>query len=271
LNLSDPKTLRAFLDRHGLIARKSLGQHFLCSASAVNAILARLGGFRGALEIGPGPGVLTGPLSEALETVIALEVDTQMISALAESAPGADVRRQDALKSDLVAILEELPAPRAIVSNLPYYITAPLITAITESLPHFEKAVLMMQKEVGERILAPAGDRRRGSLSVYLQTQYQMKKVANVPAGAFLPPPKVDSVILELTPFFATHATPEFFAFVRLGFTQPRKTLVNNLTSGEGRAKTEEALSKVGLSSTIRPHEVSLYEWGKLFDELKQK
>jgi 16S rRNA (adenine1518-N6/adenine1519-N6)-dimethyltransferase len=261
--LTDPKTLRDLLSRHGIAPRKGLGQHFLCSGSAVNAVVTALDGYKGVLEIGPGPGVLTSPLSEKVEKLIALEIDGEMVNVLKESAPKADVRRVDALKTDLAEILNELPQPRAIVSNLPYYITAPLVTAIARSAAHLDKAVLMMQKEVARRILAKAGERERGSLSVYLQATFEIKKLADVPAGAFIPPPKVDSTILQFRPIRGATYSEEFFAFIRQGFDQPRKTLANNVAEGGviERGEVEAGLRQLGLDERIRPHQVSLEEW----------
>ncbi|HRK22164.1 MAG TPA: rRNA adenine N-6-methyltransferase family protein [Fimbriimonadaceae bacterium] len=128
MDLTDVPTLRAFLERHGVSARKGLGQHFLCSKRVVDAIAARLEGYAGALEIGPGPGVLTSALSSRIPHVRALEIDERMVGALAESAPSVEVVRGDALGTNLEDLLLDLPTPRAIVSNLPYYITGPLIT-----------------------------------------------------------------------------------------------------------------------------------------------
>ena len=261
MNLSDPGTLRAFLARHGLTARKGLGQHFLCSTSAVSAIVAAVGDARGVLEIGPGPGVLTSALSEIAE-VIALEVDDRMIEALGESAPKAKVLKQDALEANLPELLAELPEPRAIVSNLPYYITGPLLTVIASARRGFDVAVLMMQKEVGQRVLAEPGNRDRGSLSVFLQSQFAILRVANVPAGAFIPPPKVDSVVLQLVPLDAPNE-PRLYELIRLGFTQPRKTLANNLATGLGvdREKVVGVLADGGMLGNVRPHELTLEQW----------
>jgi 16S rRNA (adenine1518-N6/adenine1519-N6)-dimethyltransferase len=163
-----------------------------------------------------------------------------------------------------------LPAPRAVVSNLPYYITGPLVTKIAEARAHYDKAVLMMQKEVARRFLALPGDSDRGSISVYLQALFTIKKVQDVPAGAFVPPPKVDSTILELVPNGASFE-PEFFEMVRQGFDQPRKTLANNLNgfSGLTREQVQERLEGMSLSKSIRPHEVKLDEWIGLHRELR--
>lgn len=267
MNLTNPGELKAVLERHGLFAKKGLGQHFLCSSAAVNAIVARTDGCKGALEIGPGPGVLTRPLTEGMEKVLALELDQAMVEVLEETAPEAEVLQQDALKADLSAILQALPEPRAVVSNLPYYITAPLITAIASAKKQFHVAVLMMQKEVGLKILAPVGDRDRGSFSVFLQNEFEIGRVANVPAGAFLPPPKVDSIVLEFKPK-ATDEDESFYDFVRKGFTQPRKTLANNLSTAMNldRPKVEGFLETAGLDAKIRAQMLSIEQWKMLWN-----
>lgn len=265
MRLDQPEILRAFLKRHGLRPDKGHGQHFLVSSAVVDAIVAAASSCRGVLEIGPGPGVLTGPLSEAVERVIAVELDSTMPRLLAESAPRAEVFRQDALKADLHAILAELPAPRAVVSNLPYYITGPLLGRIADARAGLDVAVLMMQREVADRILAKPGMRERGSLSVALQSQFEISRVANVPAGAFLPPPKVDSAVLRLVPR-SDGLDDEALKVVRLGFAQPRKTLVNNLVAGlrVPREVAVERVEAIGLLETVRPAELTEAQWAKL-------
>lgn len=268
MNLCEPGILKAFLQRHGLTAKKGLGQHFLCSQPVVDAIVRCVDGYGGVLEIGPGPGILTSPLTARVGKVIALEVDPTMIEALAESAPAADVRQVDALKADISSILQELPEPRAVVSNLPYYITGPLLTAVAGARDSLGKAVLMMQKEVALRVLAGPRDSLRGSLSVFLQSQFQIRKVAQAPAGAFLPPPKVDSTVLEFMPL-PTQYSDAFFRLVRVGFTQPRKTLVNNLLGlGLSRDQAMAAVEAAGLGEKARPQELSLAEWVRLSESL---
>lgn len=268
MNLADSQDLRSFLARHGLSARKGLGQHFLCSASVVDQIVGCLEGYRSAFEIGPGPGVLTSALAARLESVLALEIDPSLSSALAESAPSARVVFGDALRSDLHSLLESLPEPRGLVSNLPYYITGPLLNRIATAREHFGKAVLMMQKEVAERVVAKPGDAARGSLSVYLQAVFDIRKVAVVPASAFVPPPKVDSMVLEFLPALGPVDSEEFFEFVREGFSQPRKTLANNLARF-GKAEVFAALEVGGLSKSVRPHELGLEDWRELYGRLK--
>ncbi|MBN9500975.1 MAG: ribosomal RNA small subunit methyltransferase A [Armatimonadetes bacterium 55-13] len=271
VDLTDPGSLKAFLGRHGLQADKRLGQHFLCSSRVVDAIEERLSSYRGMMEIGPGPGVITSRLANMAEKTIAIELDDRMISALGESAPGVDVRKADALKVDLKAILEELPSPRGLVSNLPYYITGPLLTRIAEVRGSYEKAVLMMQKEVADRVLAAARTSARGSLSVYLQSQFSIEKVVSAPAGAFLPPPKVDSTVLQFVPKPTGIEDEEgYFKLVRLAFTQPRKTLANNLVGGYhcSREQALEWITGSGLGELARPQELSLPEWHALWAKI---
>jgi 16S rRNA (adenine1518-N6/adenine1519-N6)-dimethyltransferase len=266
LNLADAGILRAFLKRHGIDPAKGLGQHFLVSRRAVDAIVGAAGDVRSALEIGPGPGVLTSALSAKIGRVVALELDARMIALLQESAPNAEVRRANALESDLSTLLAELPAPRALVSNLPYYITGPLLTRIAEARGQFDVAVLMMQREVGQRVLAPAKTSARGSLSVYLQIQFEIRKVVQVPAGSFLPPPKVDSLVLAFTPRETGLSVDEeefFFRMLRLAFAQPRKTLANNLSAGlhVPRELALRALERSDLGEKARPQELTVEEW----------
>ncbi|MBS1716098.1 MAG: ribosomal RNA small subunit methyltransferase A [Armatimonadetes bacterium] len=277
MNLDDPGALKRFLAKHDLAPRKGLGQHFLCSSRVVNAIVAACADCKGILEIGPGPGVLTGPLSEAAQQLVALEVDERVPAALAESAPKAKVVMQDALEADLGAILSGLPEPRAVVSNLPYYITGPLITRIAEAAPHYDMAVLMMQKEVAERILAKPGNSNRGSLSVYLQFLFDIAKVVDAPGGAFMPPPKVDSLVLKLTPRRnELGANPAvLFPLVRMAFGQPRKTLRNNLLGDVAiKGHLDELLAEAGIQATLRPHQLEDSQWltlANLIDKLKDQ
>lgn len=266
LDLANASVLKSFLARHELSASKGLGQHFLVSSKVVDAIVSAVSSCSGVLEIGPGPGVLTSRLSAAAQKMIALEVDERMISALRESAPSADVRKEDALEADLSSLLGELPESRAVVSNLPYYITGPLITRIAEAKAFYSIAVLMMQKEVADRVVAKPKTSARGSLSAYLQLQFEVKSIANAPAGAFMPPPKVDSAVLSFVPRRGLDLPDGLFKLIRFGFGQPRKTLANNLVAGYHveRAVALSWISEAELGELARPQELSNEEWVKL-------
>lgn len=244
-------------------ADKRFGQHFLVSEKVVRAIVGQVTGCASALEVGPGPGVLTGPLCASLGRVCAVEVDETVLPPLREAAPDAEVIVGDALHLDLRAVLEGLPRPRALVSNMPYNITGPLLTAFAACRDSWDVGVLMMQREVGVRVMAPAGDSSRGSLSVFLQAQFDITTVCHAPPGAFLPPPKVDSIVLRFVPRLKVDLdrAPTFFEVVRRGFAHPRKTLTNNLGD---RAAWAPVLASVGLAETVRPHQLTLAQWEEL-------
>lgn len=195
-----------------------------------------------------------------MERVTAVEVDQTILPVLNESAPAAQVIVADALKTDLAALLDELPKPRALVSNMPYNITGPLLTAFAACRDRWAVGVFMMQREVGVRVLAQAGNSDRGSLSVFLQAQFDISTVCPVPPGAFLPPPKVDSVVLRFVPSLKVDLgrAPRFFEVVRRGFTQPRKTLLNNLGD---RPHWGPVIVSTGLVESIRPHQLTLAQW----------
>ncbi|MFN3682588.1 MAG: 16S rRNA (adenine(1518)-N(6)/adenine(1519)-N(6))-dimethyltransferase RsmA [Fimbriimonadaceae bacterium] len=258
----DPEGWKALLKRRGLWASKGLGQHFLVSQSAIRGILGACAEAAGVLEIGPGPGILTAGLAAPPRTVVAIELDPRLAETLTETAPRAEVLLADALQTDWSEILERLPRPRAIVSNLPYYITAPLLQKTADAAPRIDLAVLMMQREVARRVTAPAGDSERGSLSVHLQGVFRIAKVLDVPPGAFLPPPKVASTVLRLVPRedpMDRRAEP----LVRAGFAQPRKTLANNLSAagGGGGQTGERVLGDAGFPTVVRPHQLSEGQW----------
>lgn len=257
------KELREILARHGRRPDKRFGQHFLINEPCIADIVAQAEGFAGILEIGPGPGVLTKPLTEAAQ-VLAVEVDSGIIPVLQERAPLAEIHVEDALQTDWESLLDRLPEPRAIVSNMPYNITGPLLTRVGGVKDRIGRAVLMMQKEVGDRILAPAGDSKRGSLSVFLEARFTVQRLRRVPPGAFMPPPKVESIVLVFTPK-SDLVDPRLESLVRAGFAQPRKTLANNLAAYfETRERATECLRRISLSETVRPHELKLEDWLQL-------
>ncbi len=192
----------------------------------------------------------------------AVELDDRVVGALRDIAPSASVTVADALAVDWREELTSITEPRAIVSNMPYNITGPLLTKVAECHDLIESAVLMMQREVAEKIVAQVGDRNRGSISVFLQLLFVIEPVCKVPPGAFAPPPKVDSMVLKLVPTGREIANEAaVFRTVRAGFSQPRKTVVNNLSSLLGKGLVKSELVKLGYSETVRPHEIKLLDW----------
>ena len=269
MNLADSGELKGFLRKHGLKADKSLGQHFLCAPDIVQAIVSAAGNYAGCLEVGPGPGILTSFLAKNAKVMAAVEYDPRMVSLLADSAPSCNVVVGDALRVDLASILTELPEPRVLVSNMPYYITGPLLARFSDVRHLVDTMVLMMQKEVGEKIVAEPKNRDRGALSVNIQSMFSVEFVVKAPGEAFMPPPKVDSVVLKLTP--RNDVFPDaFYKVVKAGHMQPRKTLLNNLgsTFRKERAEVYEVMKAEGLLETARGFELNETQWVTLSESI---
>lgn len=275
VDLTHVPTLKKLLERHGLAPTKKFGQHFLVSDRVVECIVTEAlrleSPVGGILEVGPGPGVLTSRLVESC-LVTAVEIDSIAVSALSESAPNANVLHADVLKISLEPLLSELPKPRVLVSNMPYNITGPLLTRFTKCRDHYSKAILMMQKEVGDRVLASSGSSDFGSLSVFLQSRFEIRKLCDAPAGAFFPPPKVESVVLVFEPrnLIEPALDDTHEKLVRHAFAQPRKTLVNNLGSLVGRVRLAEVMELLGLPPTVRAHQLSLDQFIELTRRLPE-
>ena len=208
MKIEDLPSLGGTLAAHGLLAKKSFGQHFLLDLNLTRKI-ARLAGpleGRAVIEVGPGPGGLTRGLLEEGATVIAIEKDARFLPLLADLAAAADGRlsviEADALAADEAALLTaHAPGlPAKVVANLPYNIGAPLLVKWLHAAAMFESLTLMFQKEVAERIVASHGRSNFGRLGVLAQAVTTAEIVMTLPARAFTPPPKVDSAVVKLTP-----------------------------------------------------------------------
>lgn len=269
INPLNPAELKQLLQAEGFAPTKRLGQHFLISERVVGQIMAAVGHETGSiLEVGPGPGALTHLLSRHWP-VSALEVDERAVRVLAKTAPQAQVIHADALQVDLPALVHDMPQPLVLVSNMPYHITGPLLTAFTRIRQFTSRQILMMQREVAQKITALSGDGELGSISVFLQSRFNIRTLCLAHAGAFWPPPKVDSTVLifEPRPLFAREEEHE--VLVRRAFVQPRKTLANNLVAaGYPRDRVLSALERVDLGDRVRPHEVPLMDWHRLLESL---
>lgn len=269
MNLSDRDSLLKFLKKFDLVPKKRLGQHFLCSARVLEEIHHQLEEVQSVLEIGPGPGILTASLCNWVPMVEAIEIDESVIPALKFIAKNARVILGDALKIDWRNNLDKLPRPRVLVSNMPYYITGGLLQKVIEARQSMDFALLMMQEEVGNRISAQAKTGERGSLSVHLQALFTISMVCKVSADEFVPEPKVNSIVLKLIP--SQKQFPDrFFEFMRRGFDQPRKTLINNL--GKAYELPKESmktnLQSVGLTDLARAQELTEEEWLALYAKM---
>ncbi|MCL5459104.1 16S rRNA (adenine(1518)-N(6)/adenine(1519)-N(6))-dimethyltransferase RsmA [Loigolactobacillus coryniformis] len=257
---------REILAAYGLTFKKSLGQNFLTEPTILRQIAsaAELTTADDVLEIGPGIGSLTEQLAQNTHQVLALEIDQRLLPILADTLAPYDnvtVLNQDVLKSDLATLIREHFDGQhkvKVVANLPYYITTPILLRLLESGVVFDQIVVMMQKEVAERLAAAPGSKAYGSLSVAVQYQMTVKLAFIVPKTVFVPQPNVDSAIVSLT----RHVTPPavatdekvFARLVRGSFAQRRKSLWNNLTALYGKdATTKAALTEVLAAEKIDP------------------
>lgn len=260
-----PSTLLKALESR---ARKRFGQHFLASPAAVERIVA-LSAIRPGdpvLEVGPGLGVLTEALLAAGARVTAVELDRDLAAALGERlAPAVEcgaltLVQGDAAELDLAALMASPGAKCA--ANLPYNVGTRILVQMLEQTGAWGRLVLMFQREVALRLIAPPGDRDRGSLSVFAQSRAAIRLGFRLPPGCFHPPPKVESAVVVVDP----RATPDtggvdparFDAAVRLFFRSPRKTLRRVLVDATSVEIAEGALARAGVDGGMRPAELDL-------------
>lgn len=259
--------LRDVIARHGLDARKSLGQHFLLDANLIERIARQAGDLAGrhVVEVGPGPGGLTRALLDsAAASVTAVEVDRRAIAAMAElQAQHPDrlsVFEADALALDLA---ELVPAPRQIIANLPYNIGSPLLVGWLRQAARWEKLTLMFQQEVAERICAAPDTEGYGRLSVLAQWLGTTEMRLRVPPEAFVPPPRVWSAVVVLTPH-PTQPSPSLFQSMErvtaAAFGQRRKMLRGSLKSIGG----ESLLVRAGIDGARRAETLTISEFHTL-------
>ncbi|MEL6445690.1 MAG: 16S rRNA (adenine(1518)-N(6)/adenine(1519)-N(6))-dimethyltransferase RsmA [Bacteroidota bacterium] len=252
--------------------KKSLGQHFLHDRHAIARIVAALDAEPDdpVVEIGPGTGALTKPLADRFARLVALEVDERAIEVLQAELPGLDVRHTDVLDADWAALAAELRAGEhglTVVGNLPYYITSPILFALLGARRHLRRAVVMMQKEVAERLVAEPGTKAYGILSVQLQLWARPSYLFTVKPGAFSPPPKVDSAVVALD--FSDIEEPDVDEdrlrnVVRTAFGQRRKMLRSSL---KALAKQVPGAIPEAMQ-TLRPEALTPTEFVKLTQAL---
>lgn len=251
--------------------KKTLGQHWLKDAQALNSIIAAaaLSSEDTVLEIGPGLGSLTELLVKKAKSVVAVELDAQLAANLSTlvRADNLEVARGDILKFDL----RQLPTGYKVVANIPYYLTSNLLRVLAESPNPPVKMVLLVQKEVAQRLCAPAG--RMSLLSVSVQLYYRAKLGIEVTAKLFNPPPKVDSQVVILDrhdrPLFKNLDSQRFFQVVKAGFAGRRKKLRGSLSAGLNinKSQADQLLARAGIDGNLRAQELSLQDWYKIYLE----
>ncbi len=264
LEVATPKRTKEIIAKYGFSFKKSLGQNFLIDQNILHKIVAAAGldKTKGALEIGPGIGALTQHLAAEAAKVTAVEIDPRLIPILRDvlaQDSHVEVVHGDVLKLDLKQLFEEKFADVSkvsVVANLPYYVTTPILMKLLEEKLPLENIVVMIQKEVAERMAAKPGGKEYGSLSVAVQFYCEPQIVCLVPHTVFIPQPNVDSAVIKLAlrdkPPVDVPDEAHFFRIVQASFAQRRKTLANNLTALVGKERREE-LTQLLLSCEIDP------------------
>lgn len=279
MDFISPAEIRRIAAKYDFRFKKGLGQNFLTSPEALRAIAdaAEIDG--GVLEIGPGFGALTNELAKRAEKVVAIELDERLIPILRDTLAEYDnvkIINADVMKTDLRALISrEFGGGRiSIAANLPYYITTPVTAAVLESGLPLKNFVVMIQREVAERLSAAPGSKAYGAISVLCRYRTEPELIREVPAELFVPVPKVDSAVLRMRfrehPAVAVRDEKMFFRTVKAAFSMRRKTLLNCLASSFPQNK--ETLSALSLSAGIDParrgETLSLEEFAALSDAL---
>jgi 16S rRNA (adenine1518-N6/adenine1519-N6)-dimethyltransferase len=260
--------LNALLEEHGLRPSRALGQNFVVDPNTVRRIarLAQVGDQDQVLEIGAGLGSLTLALVETGARVIAMEVDRYLIDALTSivGPHGVHVVHDDALRADYSSILQGRAT--VVVANLPYNVATPLVLHLLESEPLISRMLVMVQKEVGERLAAQAGDDAFGAVSLRLQYFADARVVGKVGPSVFVPRPNVDSALVSIVRRANVRIDPdevgeaELFEVVRTSFAHRRKMLRRSLADWV----TPGVFERAGIDETRRPEELTLEEFARL-------
>lgn len=285
MDLTSPETIAYIKKKYGFHMTKGLGQNFLCDPTVLREIVtaAQLDEECGALEIGPGIGVLTAALASCAKRVTAIELDSRLLEVLEETLSeytNVHIVHGDVLKLDLSQLMREefIGCKRvSIAANLPYYITTPILTRLLEARGFgAESIVVMVQKEVGVRLCAGPGTKHYSSLSVLTAYHSEAEIICSVPASSFLPSPKVESSVVRLrlraTPAVSPTNESVFFKTVRAAFGQRRKTLLNALAGansiGLGKEELRTVIQGQGLSELVRGEQLGIHEFAALSDAI---
>ncbi len=284
-DIATPIRTKEILEKYGFSFKKSLGQNFLIDPNILRNIVshANLTENSGAIEVGPGIGALTEHLARGAKKVVSFEIDQRLLPVLEDTLSPYDnvkVVHSDILKADVVNVIEqEFPGIEDImvVANLPYYVTTPILMKLLNDRLPIRGFVVMMQKEVADRISAKPGTKAYGSLSIAIQYYMTAEVAMIVPKTVFMPQPNVDSAVIRLI----KHDTPPvqvidedfLFEVSRASFAQRRKTILNNLQNGlmngkQNKQKIIEALEQAGIDPSRRGETLTIQEFGQLADFL---
>jgi 16S rRNA (adenine1518-N6/adenine1519-N6)-dimethyltransferase len=266
MSMSDPASLKRFLEETGLRARKSMSQNFLVDRKVLQQIVKATGLQAGqrVLEIGPGPGALTEAFLGAGIGVTAVELDRGFAQALRERrAENLEIIEGDALQVPLEPLLRP-SGIRVVAGNLPYAITTPLLGRFLPLNELVDRVVVMVQKEVADRMCAAPGGKTFGMLSVFAQMYATPKQVCIVPSGAFRPAPKVDSAVVALDLHAAPREGDKALELARIAFQQRRKMVRGTLGAAVSPDRLIPALEIAGIRPEDRPERISVAQWCSL-------
>lgn len=283
MDLTSPKTIKQIREKFGFTFKKGLGQNFLTSSDILEQIAeAAEIDEGGVLEIGPGFGVLTKVLCEYAKKVVTVEIDDRLIPVLDYTLSGCDnlkIVQGDVLKLDLKRLIDtEFGSDKiSVAANLPYYITTPIITRLLESKLPLNNIIVMVQKEVAERLSAKEGSKNYGAITLLCRYYAEPEIITKVPASLFVPPPKVDSAVLKLKilnkPSVTVRDESTFFKTVKGAFAQRRKTLLNCLCTAFPIPKADmtRLLESSGVEPSRRGETLSIEEFALLSDNIYER
>ncbi|AMA74531.1 MULTISPECIES: 16S rRNA (adenine(1518)-N(6)/adenine(1519)-N(6))-dimethyltransferase RsmA [Aneurinibacillus] len=279
-DIATPTRTKEILKKYGFSFKKSLGQNFLIDLNILSKIVAaaELTKEKGVLEIGPGIGALTEQLSRQAGQVVAIEIDQRLLPILKDtlsSYPHTEVIHGDVLKMDVKLLIKEKFKEQkkvSVVANLPYYVTSAILMKLLEERLPLENIVVMVQKEVAERISASPGSKAYGALTVLAQFYAEAEIITVVPHSVFIPQPNVDSAVLRLRirerPAVEVVSEAIFYRVVKASFAQRRKTLSNNLMNNlfgkDKKEKMLQVLKEAGIDPARRGETLSIEEFARL-------
>ena len=275
--LYSPKVVKDIIDLYGFRFSKSLGQNFLIDKNFVDKIVdgAEVAG-KNVIEVGPGIGTISYEMAKTCKKLVLIEIDSTLIPIIEENMEEFDnveIINADILKTDLVEIQEKYfgGEPFAFVSNLPYYITTPIIEKIFEDEVNCTSMTVMVQKEVADRMLADEKSKDYSSLSVFVKYYADAKRLTNVPKSVFMPAPKIDSAVLrlDLRAYDKDVDRDRLFSLVRAGFAKRRKTILNSLSAVADKEDLKEVFANLGLKENLRAENLSLDDFINIANSLE--
>lgn len=281
MDLCNISVIRSLMSEAGITFRKEFGQNFLINRIIPEDIADNCTDFKDSmiLEIGPGIGCLTQELALRYKKVVAVEIDRGLIPVLEKTVGGYDnvtVINGDIMETDISELVERHSdgMPVSVCANLPYYITTPILMRLLESGVKFSSITVMVQNEVATRLCAKAGSSDYGAITAVLGYYGQVKRLFRVPAGCFMPAPKVDSAVVRIDlykePIYKPKNEKLFRSLIRFAFEMRRKTLLNALSAKLPYTKEKilDAIRAIGLSDTVRGERLSTEEFIRLSDIL---